>query len=146
MDRREFFRTAGQGVLLAALATTGSAREVLASQDSKHYPIPGADGATIDRDNQVILVRAQNQVLAFNLSCPHESSALRWRPELGRFYCRKHESQYTLLGQFITGRATRNMDRLGITRVGNDVVVDLSRMYRSDQNPAEWTAAVVKLG
>ncbi len=146
MDRRDFLATAGQAVFVAAVALTGSGREVLAMDDTKHYPIPPGDGATIDRDNQVIVVRIAGQVMAFNLSCPHENSALRWRQEIGRFFCSKHESQYTPTGLFITGRATRHMDRLGVTRSGNDIVVDLSRMFRSDLNPAEYAAAVVKLG
>ncbi len=101
---------------------------------------------TIDRDEQVILVRVRGQVMAFNQSCPHENSALRWRTDLNRFYCGKHESHDSLSGVFITGGATRNMDRLGITRTGNEVVVDLTRMYKSDVNPGEWVAAVVKVG
>lgn len=146
MDRRDFLATAGQAVFVAAVALTGSARDVLAMDDAKHYPIPPSDGVTIDRDNQVILVRTGGQVMAFNLSCPHENSALRWRQEIGQFFCSTHESQYTPVGQFITGRATRDMDRLGITRAGNEVVVDLSRTFRSDLNPAEYAAAVVTLG
>jgi hypothetical protein len=45
----------------------------------------------------------------------------------------------------MTGRATRNMDRLGIRRDGNNVAVELSRMYRSDTDAAGWTAAAVTL-
>src|SRR5665647_3256 len=42
------------------------------------YPIPAADGVQIDKDNQVILVRWEGSAYAFNLSCPHQNTALRW--------------------------------------------------------------------
>ena len=55
----------------------------------------------------------------------------------------KHNSRYTPDGTFIDGRATRNMDRLTLTREGSNVVVDLSRMIKSDEKPAEWAAAML---
>ena len=47
--------------------------------DERTYPLPAADGVTIDRDTQVIVVRFQQHVYAFNLACPHENTALRWK-------------------------------------------------------------------
>ena len=46
---------------------------------------------------------------------------------------------------FISGRATRNMDRFAIRRDGDKLIVDVNRLYRSDQQKAEWDAAVVTL-
>jgi hypothetical protein len=46
---------------------------------------------------------------------------------------------------FTDGRATRNMDRLAIRRQGTQVIVGLDRLFKSDQSPAEWAAAVVPL-
>jgi Rieske Fe-S protein len=111
------------------------------------YPLPAADGVQIDRDNGVILVRWQNAVYAFNLSCPHQNTALRWDEPDKHFQCPKHHSKYQPDGTFITGRATRNMDRLGLQRdaTKNTVVVDIDKMYRSDKNPPDWVAAVIKL-
>ena len=109
------------------------------------YPVPAADGVTIDRDNQVILVRFQGKAYAFGLACPHENTALRWRPQDTRFQCPRHESKYTPDGAFVEGRATRNMDRYGIKKSGNDLVVDLSQLFRSDQQQAQWAAAVATL-
>jgi len=37
------------------------------------------------------------------------------------------------------------MDRFAIHKNGTSVVVDLAHLYRSDQNSAEWTAAVVQV-
>lgn len=110
------------------------------------YPVPASDGADIDHDNDVILVRYNNEVFAFNLSCPHQNTALRWNETVQRFQCPKHHSQYQPDGVFITGRATRNMDRLAIKRdPANNIVVDPDTMYRSDEDAAQWAAAVVKL-
>jgi Rieske Fe-S protein len=109
----------------------------------KSYPLPAADGVNIDKSAQTILVRYQGRVIAFNLACPHENTALRWKQGSGKFECPKHNSRYTPDGKFIDGRATRNMDRLHITRDGNNLTVDLSKIIKSDAQPAEWAAAAV---
>jgi len=96
------------------------------------YPIPTADGAQIDKDNQVILVRWQN-------------TALRWDDADHRFQCPKHHSKYRPDGEFIEGRATRGMDRLAIQREGNDLVVDVDKMFKEDEEKAAWNAACVVL-
>jgi len=107
------------------------------------YPFPAADGVTIDRKQQVIIVRTQGHVYAFNLSCPHENTALKWLPKDNRFQCPKHESKYQPNGTFTSGRATRNMDRLSIRRDGNDVYVDLSHIIKSDADPNGWDRATI---
>jgi Rieske Fe-S protein len=109
------------------------------------YPIPPADGATIDKKNEVILARSGGIVYAFSLSCPHQNVALRWQAPAGRFQCPKHKSQYQPDGTFITGRATRNMDRLPIRLDGTELKVEVCKVYESDKDPAGWAAAAVKL-
>jgi Rieske Fe-S protein len=114
------------------------------AQGSEHkYPFPSADGVTIDRKEQVIVVRLQGHVYAFNLSCPHENTALKWLPKDMRFQCPKHESKYQPNGTFMSGRATRNMDRLKIRRDGDALMVDLSTIIKSDTDPAGWAAATI---
>ena len=157
--RREFLRDAAVAVAGIA-ATLGFARsasalpehfQIGATSALRHlgdqltYPIPAADGAQIDREQQVILVRWQNAVYAFNLSCPHQNTALRWDVIDHRFQCPKHHSQYQPDGVFITGRATRGMDRFTIRLDGDKVVVDVNALHKQDQDPAGWNAAVVKL-
>jgi Rieske Fe-S protein len=118
----------------------------LSSHDEKHtYPLPDRDGAVIDKENQIILARYQQKVYAFNLSCPHQNTALRWYADDGQFQCPKHHSRYRPDGVFISGRATRSMDRLGVRRDGTNVIVDAAQFYREDKNPAEWAAAVIAL-
>jgi Rieske Fe-S protein len=100
---------------------------------------------TIDRETQIIVVRFQQRAYAFNLACPHENTALRWKERDGRFQCPRHESQYQPDGTFISGRATRKMDRFAIKRAGDRLVVDLDRLFRSDQQAQAWGAAAVSL-
>ena len=109
------------------------------------YPIPPADGASIDRENQIILVRFQSHVFAFSLSCPHQNTALRWSESDARFQCPKHHSKYQPDGVFISGRATRSMDRHALRREGDNIVVDLDKVFRDDQDHAGWMAAAVTL-
>lgn len=116
-----------------------------AGPDEHAFPIPAADGVSIDHDAQVIVVRLQQRAYAFNLACPHENTALRWKQRDLRFQCPRHESQYQPDGTFITGRATRNMDRFAVRRSGDSLLADLNRLYRSDQQTQAWAAAFVVL-
>jgi nitrite reductase/ring-hydroxylating ferredoxin subunit len=109
------------------------------------YPVPAEDGVSIDRDREVILVRWQSAIYAFRLSCPHQKTVLKWKEEDRRFQCPKHKSKYEPDGTFISGRATRGMDRYRIARRGKEIEIDLSTVYREDEQKAEWTAAVVKV-
>jgi nitrite reductase/ring-hydroxylating ferredoxin subunit len=155
-DRRRFLRDAAAAAM-AALGAVG-VRPTIAAALPIHwvsalvragtgqtYPVPSTDGVQIDRDNQVILVRWQNAVYAFNLSCPHQNTALRWDEADARFQCPKHHSKYQPDGTFISGRATRNMDRLSIQRDASTIVVDVDTMHKSNEDQAAWAAAVVRL-
>jgi Rieske Fe-S protein len=146
-SRREFIERLSGAVFMGTLLTEVRAAEAAAGQSGseRSYAIPAKDGVSIDKSAQVILVRSGQKVIAFNLACPHENTALKWRDGDKRFQCPKHESKYTPEGVFTDGRATRNMDRLAIRRDGMKVIVGLDRLYKSDQNAAEWAAAVVTL-
>ena len=152
--RRDFLKQAAVLVAGAVAGIGASARAAaavpvtygapLASAGNElTYPMPAADGATIDRDNGVIVVRYQGKVLAFNLSCPHENAAVRWKPALGRFECSRHDSQYQPSGEYTSGRATRNMDRFAVRKDGANLLVDVSRLIQSDTQKAAWEAATV---
>ena len=155
-SRRTFLGRVSLGALAAALGLGLRADEAAAlpvtfaagtpgQNNQRTYPIPAADGATIDRDAEVIVVRSHGQVFAFNLACPHEHTALRWREADGRFQCPRHESKYKPDGTYISGRATRSMDRFAVRQEAGAIVVDLSRLFESDKQAAEWAAATVKL-
>jgi len=155
--RRRFLFEATTAVAAALAALAADPREAVAlplalgralasSGTEVSYPVPAADGVTIDREHEVILVRWKGTIYAFALSCPHQNTALRWRDGDTQFQCPKHKSRYQPDGTFISGKATRNMDRLAIRRQGKLVVVDRSRVYRNDKQASTWRAAAVRLG
>src|SRR5206468_5300615 len=109
----------------------------------RSYAVPAADGAQIDKDNDVILVRWQDAVYAFALSCPHQNTALRWEEDHKQFQCPKHHSKYRPDGTFIEGRATRGMDRYAITKSGNGITVDVDKVFEQDADEKDWTSAVI---
>ena len=154
-SRRDFIRNAAAGVA-GVIASLGIARSAAALPISLieaiarkgagiTYSIPASDGVHIDKDNEVILVRWQGNVYAFNISCPHQRTELRWNDTAKEFQCPKHKSRYTPSGSFISGRATRGMDRFAIQRAGSNVVVDADTMFEEDENEAQWKAAFVKV-
>lgn len=150
-SRRAFLRDlVGAALGIAGLSALTpvralSALEPRAGRGAVRYPIPAGDSVSIDKKNQVMICRSANEVYAFSLSCPHQNTALRALPGTAGFQCPRHKSRYQPNGTFISGRATRNMDRLPITRDGDAVVVDPDIAYQSDTESAKWTAALVTL-
>jgi len=151
--RRDFIRqvavlaaglvAGGRSLAAAAELPTAFGDALGRAGDEITYPIPPSDGVTIDRDNAVIIVRFQGKAMAFNLSCPHQNAAVRWRQADLRFECSKHDSVYTPDGTYVGGRATRNMDRFAIKRSGNSIIVDVALMIQSDEQKAAWDTAFV---
>lgn len=154
-SRREFLRDAAAALarIAAVLGIPASAHALAVrvasalsvSGTETSYPLPKADGVTIDKEHEVILVRWEGAVYAFRLSCPHQKTALKWKEKDARFQCPKHKSKYQPDGTFISGRATRGMDRYAVRRKTGQIVVDVSRVYLEDKDEAGWRAAVVKL-
>ncbi len=154
--RREFIRDLSLAVA-GALSALGVTREAAAELAfglaepvgegtlATTYPIPAGDSVQIDRKNEIILVRWEHAVYAFNLSCPHQNTALKWNEKDGKFKCPKHNSRYQPNGVFIDGRATRGMDRFAVSLQGANVVVDVNAMHKQDADPTGWAAALVKL-
>lgn len=157
-DRRAFLRD-GAAALAAVVAVVGAASPLAAlpleslpwrratgtrGARTVSYPVPATDGVTIDRENEVILVRWQGGVYAFNLSCPHQRTALRWQEGDGVFRCPKHKSRYRPDGTFIDGKATRHMDRFRVRREGAQVVVEVDAFVKSDEDASGWGAAQVR--
>lgn len=119
-------------------------RDGLAS-DERRYAIPAGDGVAFDDGAQVILARRGAAVYAFSPHCPHKRTKLRWQARNDRFECPKHKSRYRPDGVFISGRATRSMDRYAIRRDGEAIVVDLAVLLREDRDGPAWRSAVVQL-
>lgn len=147
VDRRAFLGRAAFAILGAYGLASVSATDALAAQGSEAaYPIPAGDGVQIDKEREVILVRHQGVVYAFALSCPHQKQSLRWKEREARFECPKHKSKYQPTGIYISGRATRAMDRHPIRREGNALRVELATKVRRDQEPERWESAHVRVG
>jgi nitrite reductase/ring-hydroxylating ferredoxin subunit len=144
LSRRDFIQQSG-GCAIAALTAAAFTTTVAgqAAGPERRYPMPLNDGASIDREAQVILVRSQNRVCALLLACPHEQAAVRWVDKDKRFQCTKHDSKYQPDGVYISGRATRSLDRFAIRLDGTSIFVNLDRVFQSDKDRAAWDAAVV---
>src|SRR4029077_20561391 len=156
IERRAFLRDAAVAAagIFAALGIVAPEARALPMRmtkalsvlaDERTYLIPGADGATIDKEESIILVRWQNAVYVFSLACPHQNTALKWAASDAQFQCPKHHSKYRSDGSFIEGRATRGMDRFAIRRDGDKVVVDLDKLYQQDKDSADWKAALIQV-
>lgn len=149
--RRDFLRQAVTATAaMAGLSMFGpvssiAALEPRAPRSPVRYPLPATDGVSIDTTNEVILCRHAGELFAFALSCPHQNTALKVMPKGAGFQCPRHKSKYQPNGTFVSGRATRNMDRLQISREGANIVVDPDIAFESDSDPAKWAAAVLKL-
>ena len=148
--RREFLRDAA--LAIAALAVVGARagampvhfmNAISASDELATYPFPATDGVYIDSKKEVIVSRSAGQVFAFMLACPHQNTALRWNQKAQKFQCPKHHSQYQPDGTFIDGRATRGMDRFAVKRDGNNLVVNLDKVFEDDRDKAGWKAAAI---
>ena len=157
-SRRRFLGIAAGGLLgvigllglpadaLALPILTTSADPAASGADEKRYPIPASDSVNIDHAESLIVVRLQGQVYVFNLACPHQQAAVKWLAVDNRFQCTKHDSKYTPQGVYISGHATRNLDRFPIKRDGNQIVVDLDHMIQSDKDAAAWASATITVG
>lgn len=155
-SRREFLRGAA-AALAGLVAVSGMAPADLAGlpigwavgrrggTGTLSYPLPSGDGVTIDKDNELILVRWEGQLYAFALSCPHQRTMLKWREKDALFQCTKHKSKYLPDGTFVSGRATRGMDRYPLRVSGGSVTVDSSNAILQDQDEAAWNAASASL-
>ena len=153
--RRDFLRDTVTRVLLAMGAVgVGPARAAAlpltfttgeGSREDKTYPIPAADGVSIDKDESVIIARFGGRAYAFSLACPHQNTAIRWDASNTRFQCPKHKSRYRTDGTFIEGRATRGLDRFALRLENGQLLVNLDALYREDENSAQWAAAFVSL-
>ena len=156
LDRRAFMRNA---TLAAAgvLAGLGAARELLAGElamttavrstgATRSYVVPAVDGAVVDAQNEVLLVRWAGWAYAFALACTHRGAKLEWHDSEARVFCPKHKARFLADGTHDSGRQTRALDRYDVRLEGNQLVVQLDWLRRVDQNPAEWRAAAVRVG
>ena len=136
---------AGTALFGIDLPFLGEAVIAEAQGSERRYGIPASDGVVIDAATSVMLARFQSKVFALSMVCPHQNAAVRWLPKEQRFRCSKHDSKYQPNGTYTSGRATRNLDRFPIRRDADSVIVDVTRVFKSDQDATAWTNAAVTL-
>jgi nitrite reductase/ring-hydroxylating ferredoxin subunit len=157
LSRRQFLGhacTGSAGIACAALfVPSGFASLPITDMDAfaggdvaeRTYPVPAADGVSIDRASAVILVRLQGRAFALGLTCPHQQASVKWLEKDKRFQCTKHDSKYQPDGTYTSGKSTRNLDRFAIRLDGPNVIVDIGRTFKADADAAGWRAAIVAL-
>ncbi|MEJ2678771.1 MAG: Rieske (2Fe-2S) protein [Gemmatimonadota bacterium] len=118
---------------------------VLTGDGEIAYPIPTTDSVSIDHKEEIIVARSQGKLYAFYLSCPHQHTALHWIKKHDEFECPKHHSKYKPDGEFISGRATRGMDRYAVRVQGDKLMVNINKLYRQDRDPKGWDNAYVSV-
>jgi len=111
----------------------------------RSYAIPASDSISVDAANDLILARWQNRVYAFSLRCPHRGTRLEWHADEGRIFCPKHKARFRPDGAHDSGRNTRSLDRYALHLEADAVVVELDTLYRIDEAPAAWQAAVLRV-
>jgi nitrite reductase/ring-hydroxylating ferredoxin subunit len=109
------------------------------------YRLPAADGATVDAANDLIIARWQGRVYAFSLRCPHRGTRLEWHADEARIFCPKHKARFRPDGAHDSGRSTRDLDRYGVRRQGEELIVNFAILYRADQNAAAWEGSTVQV-
>lgn len=153
-DRRAFLRhmaIAVAGTLAASGLSPGAAfassaryiAPLAARGNQRRYDVPRTDSVSIDSSNEVILARWQGHVYAFSLRCPHRGTKLVWHADESRVFCPKHKARFRPDGAHDSGRNTRSLDRYALHLESGAVVVELDTLYRIDEAPAAWEAAVV---
>jgi nitrite reductase/ring-hydroxylating ferredoxin subunit len=160
VDQREFMLRATliAGGVFASMVSAGtaradgglqvgtiSARPVADGLPLRRYGVPGTVGAFVDAAHELLLVRWSRRVYAFALTCPHRGATLNWQQTSGGVYCPKHKARFLANGTHTSGRATRDLDRIGIQREGDSVAVDLATRLRPDQVATAWSAAQMAL-
>lgn len=156
-SRRAFLRHIG-GVAAAALGAATLGKSTLAFAESiteieplrvsareRSYALPRSDGAFVDVNNDVILARRNSRVYAFSTKCPHKGAQLEWLAGEQRVFCPKHKARFLADGAHVSGRGNRDLDRYGLRRQGETVVVDLSKAYRQDTDRSAWGSAFIAL-
>jgi len=69
----------------------------------------------------VWLRKINNQVIAFNVTCPHLGCAIEHRNAQGDFYCPCHTSAFALDGKKLNQIPPRDMDSLEVKVEGHDI-------------------------
>jgi nitrite reductase/ring-hydroxylating ferredoxin subunit len=156
VDRRRFLRDTGLAVLATLIATGLRPVEALAEAVGEiaptrkigtrlAYAVPSSNSVSVDAANDVIIARWENRAYAFSLKCPHRGATLEWKADESRIFCPKHKARFTPDGNHFSGRETTALDRYRVSQEGSEIIVKLDAVLKQNENPADWSAAVVQL-
>lgn len=156
LDRRAFLQRAALSAIAAVVASgltpslavaehVASLTPRRAAGAERTYDIPARDGVYVDAPSELAIARVGGTLFAFSLACPHRGATLQWRAGESRFYCPKHKARFQSDGAHASGRATSDLDRYALRRVGNQVQVMLDRALTAKADRTAWDAAVLTL-
>jgi nitrite reductase/ring-hydroxylating ferredoxin subunit len=136
------------GSLLPAQAWAGTVRSLVGHAThagERTYPVPTADGVSLDASCGVLLVRWQQQLYAFSAECPHRGANVEYVEAEQGFFCPKHEARFATDGAWLSGRRTSALDRYPLRLQDGQVVVTDDVRLEADADPAAYAAATVTL-
>jgi cytochrome b6-f complex iron-sulfur subunit len=148
IDRRTFFTKLGLGSLSIAAAGTAAFSYQFLSPNVLYEPSPivnagkpenyAVGDVTIDVNNGIYVIRAQEGFLALSAICTHLGCLTAWKPELGEhgiIACPCHGSEFyardpgKIPGEKIEGPAPRPLPWLQVSLSDDgDLMVDRSKL------------------
>lgn len=72
-----------------------------------------------------LVKRSSGEIIAFDPRCTHGLCSYAWLPDVGQFSCRCHDGNFAPDGTVISGKPTRDLDRLVVRVTGDAVEVDM---------------------
>ena len=84
------------------------------------------------RKERFVLVHHPTGFIALVLECTHQKCPVRYLPDRGVVFCACHGSQFSTTGEVLAGPAARPLDRFPTAIQDEHVVVDTSRVLRSN--------------
>lgn len=152
-SRRRFLRWVTVGTLAVATAEAGLAvsrflwsnrREAFGQPvvAATRASLPAIDGPPLKHSaGHFYLIQNPDGLLALHWRCTHLGCTVPWRDDEGQFHCNCHNSLFNRRGEVIGGPASRPLDRMPITLVGEQVIVDTGTIItRERHSPTEVTA------
>ncbi|MBU0505712.1 MAG: Rieske 2Fe-2S domain-containing protein [bacterium] len=75
------------------------------------------------RDLGIILISAQNELLAFSARCTHLDCTVQNRPDLGLIWCSCHNGRYDLQGKNVAGPPPKPLTQFKVDEVKGDIFI-----------------------
>jgi cytochrome b6-f complex iron-sulfur subunit len=102
----------------------------------RYASLPAGCVSEAARSDGIWIVRLADRLVACSRTCTHLGCPTRWDATDGRFKCPCHGSVFAPDGTNLDGPAPRALERLGIRRQGDVVVVDRRRRFVKERG--QW--------